>query len=612
MCEDNSAMKRYSLKIFIAAWSIAILLSVAVSSRAQIPQAIEPTEQDLRIASLLVRLADRARSSSDPAFAARAQAQAATLLWPHDRDRSRAIFRRALDSLASASSARSDKPENTLSAAARQQLQAELLNQIAKRDPELAESIARSLAYSIESVKGDFSSGALAGYVEPQGDSASDAALFDALPARAEIEQRELLISVALQIVERDPHRAMALAQISLATGVSPNFGRLLLLMRGMDRVLADLLFSSAVARMEQAQSTALVDIHTLGSYLVSSAGYALGDSGRKQSIIRFLHLAFNQIMCHSLIAEPATGALRSADSELESSAIYFIERQLVPLIALYLPDRLAQLKGKINELNSAAAFERVIDPMPVQSNGPADAAREALAAYSEEERSALYARAALGWLAGGELNEAQKAALKITNRDMRDRVLIQIARRQTSAGRLDEAAAVSSRIEDDTARVGVLVRLAGAAISAKDRVRATELLNQAEREALKMSPSVARSQTLLTIVSSLSAFDVLRAFEVMQATVKAINSAGVTEEENTAPRVAPVKGADLYHLNFEGTLAVLARADFDRALLLAEQLASNEISVIAQLAVCRGGLAHSPAIRHAADEEEAETGINY
>ena len=67
------------------------------------------------------------------------------LLWPHDRERARAIFRQAFQSLA----------RETLTAGERRQLREELLNRIASRDAELAEELARAAAYPTESLKRD-------------------------------------------------------------------------------------------------------------------------------------------------------------------------------------------------------------------------------------------------------------------------------------------------------------------------------------------------------------------------------------------------------------------------------------------------------------------------
>ena len=542
--------------------------------RAQDKKSGEPVALDVRITLLLSHLADQARLSEDLAFAVRAQSQAALLLWPYDCERARAIFRQAFQSLAREPLGQSD----------RRQLREELLNRIASRDTGLAEELARALVYLADNQK----------------------------DARADAERRELLITVALQIVERDPYRAMALGQLSLGSPatnreegalISQNFARLLVLMRAVDSGLSDLLFSSAVIRLERSQAINLDDIHTLGSYLVSSVNSATKDSISRQVIERFLSLAFNQIMLHRNSEERGKPD--------EAPAVYFITRQLTDLFARYMPDRFKKVQRKIDEMNEASALDRTADLGLAQPTSPADIAGDARASSNESERDSLYARAALGWLAKGEMNEAQSAARSIANRDMRDRVLAQIARRQTSEGRIDEAVAVALRIEDDTARVSALVKLAGAALASRDRVRAIELLDEAEAEAIKAQPTVARAQSLLTIVSSFSAVDTVRAFEVMQSAIKSINEIPSPAGQkrftgNQQPDVVATASADLYNLNFESTLSVLAQTDFDRALLLAQQLTIKDASLIAQLAVCRGGLARAPETEHAEGVEEA------
>ncbi|HEX5736163.1 MAG TPA: hypothetical protein VF131_25265 [Blastocatellia bacterium] len=541
----------------VSAPAIVILLACALPVSAQKKEPGRPVALDVRITLLLAQLADQARLSDDLAFAVRAQSQAATLLWPHDRERSRAIFRQAFQSLA----------RETLTASERRQLREELLNRIASRDTELAEELARAAAYTSESSKET---------------------------ARSDAERRELLISVALQIVERDPYRAMALGQLSLG-GASPaareetalisqNFARLLVLMRGVDASLSDLLFASAVVRLERAQSIELNDIHTLGSYLVSSVNSSAKDSLARPVIERFLNIAFKQIMLYRDSRERA--------GPDEPAAIYFITRQLTDLFARYMPDRRIKVQRKIDEMNEPGALDRTSDLSLTQPTSPADIAGDARASSNETERDSLYARAALAWLAKGEINEARSAARSISNRETRDRVLAQIARRQTSEGRIDDAVAVALDIEDDTARVGALVKLAGAALASRDRVRAIELLDEAEAEAIKAQPSIARAQSLLTIVSTFSTLDTVRAFEVMQTAIKSIND------------IPAPTSAEQFNLSFESTLAVLAQTDFDRALLLAQQLTIKDASLIAQLAVCRGGLARAPESEHAGEEE--------
>ncbi len=563
---------------------LALVLTGAITVCAQTsqkPHAVE-NSQNTRIKWLLAQLAENARQSTDAAFRARAQWQAASLLWPHDRERARAIFRRVFESLNAPAPSERERIEQdaTLSSAERYRLRYELLNQVAGRDSELAEEFARSLADT-----------AAASVSAPQEAENMASSRGDGR------ERRELLVSVALQVVERNPYRAMALGQLSLGSAgdgdqahspVSPNFARLLTLMRAADPVLADLLFSSAVARLEHISTVDLADIRTLGSYLVSSGTSTLS----KSEIVKFLTLASDQINRH---VEAAQGAETDRD---DSTSIYFIQRQLSDLFARYLPGRLASLKTRAVTASDTAV---AIVPGSAESMSPSDVARAARESTDARARDSLNARAALAFLGREEVSEARSLASKVSSDEMRDRVLVQIARRQMQAGELEEAVEVARSICDLTTQVGVMVRLAGAALVAKDQTRAAELLNEAESVVSKSEASPARAQSLLSIAASFSSFDTLRAFEVTQSAVKAINALlDSTEDKAREYSASHISIDDLSNLSFKETLAALARTDFDRALLLAQQLSTREATVLAQLAVCRGGLTAQPSGRQA------------
>jgi hypothetical protein len=556
------------------------------------------TQQDSRITLLLIQLADQAHLSDDLTFAVRAQSQAATLLWTADDERARAIYRQAFRSLTLNSSLKSNdsadnsriQPRASLSVAEKQQLRTELLNQIAGRDPELAEELARSLAEGVENSKEGCSGDSPTGNCD-QGNRASSQALAGSVagPTQGNVERRELLISVALQVVERDPQRAMALGQLSLASGISQNFSRLLILMRAVEPAMADLLFSCALASLERSGSAQLADIHTLGTYLVAAV-----NSGAKQPLSRadvekFLRLAFNQI-----IRRAEGSSFNRVSKPDESAAIYFIQRQLADLFARYLPERSDQLLGKLIAISDDGTRDQAIDPTSLRQSPPLEIAREARDATDDRERDSLNAGASLAWLNKGEVREAQVSALKISDAKMRDRVLAQIVRRYASEGHIEDAVSMARRIEAIAARIDALVMLSGTALALPDRARATELLNEAEGYAIKARPSADRARSLLKIVSSFSAFDAVRGFEVMQTAVKAINELSSQQDESrqSSKPAERFRLDELYDANFESTLAVLARADFERALLLAQQLDGKETSLAAQLAVCHGGLA--------------------
>jgi hypothetical protein len=105
----------------------------------------------------------------------------------------------------------------------------------------------------------------------------------------------------------------------------------------------------------------------------------------------------------------------------------------------------------------------------------------------------------------------------------------------------------------------------------------------------VKLQARAARSRILLSVASSFSVFDLQRSFEVLQAAVKYLNGPQSASESEKKRQGASFD--ELYQMGFESTFAALARKDFDRALFLAQQLSDEETSVLAQLAVCRGGL---------------------
>src|SRR6185503_890197 len=289
--------------------AVSIALALAgINVFGQTPRAIDRTREAsttssphrTRIVLLLEQLADQARASENLAFAVRAQSHAAALLWPLDPEQARAIYRRAFDSLQRTSNSnqmksgasKDDRAAVSESAAQPQsrQLSRELLNQIASRDPELAEQLARNLIESSVNTS-----------VDSTHDPASNAANLPTIepsqtPVRDSSERRELLLSAAFQIVDRDPQQAMAFAQMSLALGFSSNFARLLTMLRSVDHERADLLFSNALERLQQTERPALADIHTLGSYVLTTVNSPAGRPLSKALVVRFLNFGIDQI----------------------------------------------------------------------------------------------------------------------------------------------------------------------------------------------------------------------------------------------------------------------------------------------------------------------------
>jgi hypothetical protein len=154
------------------------------------------------------------------------------------------------------------------------------------------------------------------------------------------------------------------------------------------------------------------------------------------------------------------------------------------------------------------------------------------------------------------------------------------------SKARIKEAMLIARLIEDRVAKTDLIVELASAALAWRNAACAKTLLELAGLEAAKIEGPKARARALLAIVARLSSFDPARAFVVMQEATRCINDSAGRQPERQGP-----EREDLFDPGLMNSLTALARLDFDRALHLAQQLADKEMSLMARLAVCRGGL---------------------
>ena len=592
----SSAFNRLSaraLRSFRMMTLVFVFMAVAsaptpsLSSR----RAAASNRHDNHVVSLIIQVADQARLSSDIGFAVRLQAQAALLLWPYDRDQARAIFQRAFQPLLR--SPVDFQPPSALEVARRQQLRVEFLNQVAGCDPEMAEALAHSFVRPTAAM-------------EPVSFTPSeDVSPLIATQGRLETESRELLVSVALRLAEVNKRRAAVLAQLSLRAGVSPYFDRLLLRLGKGDQTLADRLFCNAVDYLEQSRRVSLDDVHTLSVYLISARHAADRDRLTQAAVVRFLNLACDVVRRGGMSLEET----ESRDAWSVASRLSATVKYLSELLPRYLPARAARLQARLAELADRQAGGPAREILPTPPIHPSALEQAARHSANERERDELYARAAFGWLARAELRAAQQAAMNISNPEVRDRLLLAVARRLLSKACAKDALLIVPLVQDHVAKTDLLVKLAQAALASGNARCAKTLLDLAGLEAAKIECPFARAQSLLAIVASLSASDPARAFAVMREAVGALNEIPAPAPQALDPEQADscpagAQAEDLFQLSFASSLTALARLDFDQALLLAQQLTGKEVSLIAQLAVCRGGC--DPKLRSRRERDES------
>jgi len=504
-------------------------------------EASAPANLASRIASILVELAANAQSISDLDLRLDCQLEAAALLWPHEPDRARQLCVELFDGIALTVYPTID--ERT---AARRRL-ARLLAHVARRDAALAERFAVRITplFPPGSVR--------------EGDGQTTRA--------------DLLIGAALEMLPGDPARAAALGQLALADGVTPTFVRFLVVLHAADSKRADLLFSSALALFLRTPDPRLSDVNVLSVYLVSTWGADLTHVS-PDAMRAFLVTAIQLVNRTPLDSDEASNA-------------YFVGRQLAPFVAKYLPEQAQPLELRVAILAQSDGFSRAQRIAPTRASDVAspDTQRAQTAATAVER---------------DDFAAAHEEAAEIRDDTLRGRVYAQAVLRLLKLGRLDDAYREIKRLPDPARRASLLVQLAAVAHGRGDVARAVESLNEAEREATRVTRLNTRVQTLFSISSAFVRVDQLRAFETMQTAVEHANHAVVGDEKGGDRTPLPPKA-----LNFNATFAQLARIDFDGAWLLARQFDGWAPRLLAELAVCRGGLA---AVDNADVDEEPES----
>lgn len=496
-----------------------------------------------RIAGLLGEIAYDARSIDDPALRLSCQIQSAALLWPRDPDRAREIYAYAFEALLPSASASADERARAA------KLHSELLTNVARHDAALAERFAARLA------------------LVPPGDDDADRAA----------SRAEMLANAAIEMLPGDPARAAATGRLALGDQITPSFMRLLVVLRGVDAARADGLFAAALGVLARNPNPRLADVQQLGFY-VGANGQSQIDGVSTDAMRVYLELAFRLI------------SLTPLDSGDASSA-YFLGRQLAAAVARYLPERAAELESRLGLLAHSNGFTR---PKPA-----VDRSSDAAGTTADTER----VRAATAAIERDDFKAVHSEAAAIEDDDLQSRVYAQAALHLVKQRRLDEAAREIGRVPDPARRATLLIQLAHVAHSRGDLAYAVDSLSWAGREAAKEPETRPRLQALFSVASAFVDVDSLHAFDAMQTAIDGVNKAMRAVDTPSAGSRSLAPGS----LNFDATLARLARVDFDRALMLAQQFDTPGHRLLAELSVCRGGLA-SAGLTEIAEDLDADT----
>jgi hypothetical protein len=585
--------------------------------------------------TLINALADESRGFRDQTLRARVQMQAADALWETEKERARALFRRAWEAaeVADAENTRRGEEQNRASGRASTRglnlpnLRGEVLRLAAKRERALGEEFLGKLeeaskraASELSNASANLPSSATA--TTPGGEGKQTT------PTRRDPEQTSPEVArrlrLAMQFLEDgDVERALQFADPALGS-VNPSSVEFLVLLRERSQQEADRRYTALLSNVVASPASDASDVLLLSSYVltphlymtIGEGGGGVSSSQRRREITApdlpaALRVAFaraaSQVLLRPLPPEDqdatATGRVGT----------YFVISRLLPFFEATIPEGVPALRARLAALNPDIpehARQSLGDDLTrglVPEGSQGDAVQESLdkagRAADPRERDMAYLQAAQAAASKGD-TRARDFADKIEDADLRRQV----------RGFIDFA--LLNRAVTDKKDGMEVLRLAAAGeltpvqrtwayteaarlLAKDDRPRALEALESAAGAAKGIDAADPdRVRATVAVATRFFEFDRNRAWEIMADAVRAANAApeftgsdsGLAARIQTRGMRSTINfSAPVFDLT--GVFQTLAREDMNRAVALAQTFTNESPRAVATLAIARAVL---------------------
>ena len=550
--------------------------------------------------SILQSLAIEARSYNDETLRARVQAQLADVLWPHDKEGARTLFRRAweiaetLDQAPAASTAPGRRPNSSGPRAGRTNLRREILQLASRRDYALGEEFLAKLTPRDDA--------------EPKSTGLSSA------------ESAERL-RVAMELAGNDNlERALQFADPAL-TRINTQAIEFLVFLREKDAGAADRRFASLlkIAAADPASDANTVSLLT--SYTFTPSIYLVVTRSGIPSSTRYPPRALPMLtqQIRRAYFDTAAGILMRPLTQIDQSSAgragtHFIVMRLLPLFQQYAPDFVGPLNTQLAALGPEAAKTTANTGEVALKRGLGASAPSNDAELTErldreknsDERDRAYAFAAIG--AAEEMDpRARDLVEKIedaeTRKGVRTWVDYMMIRSAINWKQADDALVMIRRADlPRVLRTHFLTKVAALKLK-KDPAQARELLDEALTEARRLDPDTRdRAFSLVALLRQFSLLDPTRTWELLSETVKTINGVPDFTVERGQANLT-LEGKFSIRLSVELASSVdlaevfrqLGEQSFYQALDVSKTFRADAPRALATIAVARTVLADQP-----------------
>jgi hypothetical protein len=570
--------------------------------------------------SLLVSLANDARSFSDQKLRARTLSRIADALWEPDPEQGRALFRKAWDAaeVADQESARRTEeerqrqqggnPKAPFSLVSPPDLRSEVLRLAAKRDRALGEELLDKLKDARTREATD----------------ASSAAHNDPFDTSSSVKQR---LRLANQLLDADVERALQFADPALGT-VTMEGLNFLSFLRDKNAAAADQRYARLLRIAETDLKTDANTVSLLSSYLFTPHTFVTFEPGGGQQSSQMnqrtpppdvtpeLRSSFFRIAAGILLRPSPSREHDRSSSGFQGK--FLVIRRLLPLFEQYASKEITeQLRSEMAVL--AQGVEQDVRDLdednPIQPANTPDRKAEEVEkslldridrAKTSDERDALYLQLAARAAQRGDMR-ARDFTEKIEDSELRKQVkpYVDMNLAMSAAEKKDTEKALLLASQGELSHIQKVWLLTQAAkgLPPADREKALEIIADAAVEARRIDVSDPdRPRGLVAVANALLAIDRARAWETMLEVAKASNPAeGFNGEDGRltmrlqSKNMTSLRSSTVADFNLPGVFRALSQENATQAIELARSFEREAPRATALIAVARTLLSEKP-----------------
>lgn len=555
--------------------SLFIIVSVLVFSfSAQSQEIIPPRGSDESTAALrkkaidlLQTVAGQVDSLRSGENRARIRSNAAEALWVYDEKRARTLFAAVEEDIKTGlNDTDSDETAHANTLKVFWQLRSDTVSRIAKHDPELALEFLRATRPPSQ-------------LPEEMGDS-----------------EKSLELSLAGQIVKKNPQLALKLVRQSLAKGFSNDLMPLLSQLKQSDKETARTIYKEIVDKLKGA--------NLAQDWAATELALNLARSFQPPEADEQVYRDLLGILLASAVANGCAEATEGAPS------ICYMVGSVFSRIEKYYGSRAAALKrwaDGTQDLDGPSS-EMPAETLEVLEKGTVDEILALAARYPAMQRQ-IYLRAMEKATASTDFIRARQIASEFLDDEQRQEMLTQIDQYQdftlmNADGKLALIQKQLSGLRSTDERLHFLLYVAGQ-VGVNDRKLALSLLNQAGQIIDSIKPGKTQFDGQIMLAMMYCSLKSDRGFAIMESLIPRLNelvtaSAALDGFDNNYLREGE------WNMSGAGTVGGLLTAlsqnvgyfavlDFDRSVTLASQLERQELRLMAQLKIAQSILSSQP-----------------